>query len=172
MRPSITSLLLPALVAASSLGYAQDKVNRQDAKAIQSLAEANRAEVDAGKLALEKAQSEPVKKFAQHMVDDHGKMLDEVHKLAEAKGVQLSDDVSVKHKAEAKKLEAAPGEEFDKDYMNAMVKGHESVLKDLQKISRSSKDPDVKAAAEKAMPDVKKHLELAKQVAAGPRAGH
>lgn len=172
MRPSITNLLLPALVAASALGYAQDKVSRQDAKAIQSLAEANRAEVDAGKLALEKAQSEPVKKFAQHMVDDHGKMLDEVQKLAEAKGVKLSGDVSLKHKAEARKLESAPGEKFDKDYMSAMVKDHASVLKDLQKISSGSKDPDVKAAADKAMPDVKKHLELAKQVAAGPRAAH
>jgi putative membrane protein len=172
MRPSISHLLLPALVAASALGYAQDKVSRQDAKAIQSLAEANRAEVDAGKLALERAQTEPVKKFAQHMVDDHGKMLDEVQKLAEAKGVKLPEDASLKSKAKDKKLEMSSGDKFDKDYMAAMVKDHQTDVKELQKMSKNAKDPQVKAAVDKALPAVKKHLEMAKQVAAGPRAAH
>ncbi|HEX2651990.1 MAG TPA: DUF4142 domain-containing protein [Burkholderiales bacterium] len=170
MRLSMSYFILPALVAASTLGYAQGKLDRQDAKALKNLAEANRAEVDAGKIALEKAQSADVKKFAQHMVDDHGKMLGEVQQLAEAKGVKLSDDAGVKNKAKEKKLEAASGEKFDKDYVQAMVKDHQADVKELEKLSKNAKDPQVKAAVDKALPAVKKHLEMAKQLAAGPSA--
>ena len=170
MRPSLTSLLLPALVAASTLGYAQSKLDRQDAKALKNLAEANRAEVDTGKVALQKAQSDPVKKFAQHMVDEHGKMLSEVEQLAEAKGVKLPDSAGVKNKAMERKLEAASSDKFDKDYMAAMVKDHQADVKELEKLSKNTKDPEVKAAVDKALPEVKKHLEMAKQVAAGPSA--
>ena len=172
MRSSITTLLLPALVAASSLGYAADtKLSRQDAKAIQNLAEANRAEVESGKLALQKAKSDDVKKFAQHMVDDHGRMLDEVQQLAQSKGVKLPDGVGVKDKAQEKKLEMTSADKFDKDYMAAMVKDHQSDLKELQKISKNAKDPDLRAAADKAMATVKQHFDMAKQISSGPRAG-
>ena len=41
-------------------------------------AQANMAEVELGKLALQKAMSDDVKKFAQMMVDDHSKALDEL----------------------------------------------------------------------------------------------
>jgi putative membrane protein len=172
MRSSITLMLLPALVAASTLGYAVEaKVSRQDAKAIRNLAEANRAEVDAGKLALQKARSEDVKKFAQHMVDDHGRMLEEVQQLAESKGIKLPDGVGVKNKAQEKKLEMASGDKFDKDYIAAMVKDHQTDLKELQKISKNAKDPELKAAADKAASTVKQHFEMAKQMSSGPRAG-
>ena len=172
MRSSLTVMILPALVAASTLGYAAEaKLSRQDARALRNLAEANRAEVEAGKLALEKARSEDVKKFAQHMIDDHGKMLGEVEQLAQSKGVKLPDGVGVKNKAQEKKLEMTSGDKFDKDYIAAMVKDHQADLKELQKISKSAKDPDLKAAADKAASTVKQHFEMAKQMSSGPRAG-
>jgi predicted outer membrane protein len=34
------------------------------------------AEVEAGKLAQQKAKSEEVKKFGEHMIQDHGRLLD------------------------------------------------------------------------------------------------
>ena len=158
-------LLAAALVAAAPLAFSADKMARKDAKAINDLAQANRAEVEVGKLALEKASNPDVKKFAQHMVDDHAKMLDEVQKLAQSKDVKLSEGVGVKHAATKKRLAASSGDSFDKAYMNAMVKDHQATMKDLEKISRDAKDPDLKAAADKALPEVKEHLQQAQQIA-------
>jgi predicted outer membrane protein len=162
---SLSTLVAAALVAASPLAFSADKLAHKDAKAIKDLAEANRAEVELGKLAMEKASNPEVKKFAEHMVDAHGKMLQEVQTLADSKGVKLSDGIGVKNAATKKRLEHASGDKFDKDYVNAMVKDHRADVKDLEKMSRSVKDTEVKAAVDKALPDVKEHLQHAEQLA-------
>jgi putative membrane protein len=153
--------------ALSVSGYSQQQkpASPDDMKAIRDLAEANMAEVEAGKLAAQKAQSDDVKKFAQHMVDDHGKLLQEVQQLAQDKGVGLPKSPNAKHQAEMKKLESASGDQFDRLYAREMVKGHQETLKEVQKIARSAKDPDVKAVAEKALPDIKEHLQMAQSIA-------
>jgi putative membrane protein len=161
---------LPAVVAAAFLAlalpaYSQGKNSGPDAKAIQDLAEANMAEVEAGKVAEQKSRNADVKKFAQHMVDDHGKMLQEVQQLAQSKGVDLPKAPKAKHQAALKKLEGLSGEQFDKVYMNEMVKDHQETVKEVEKIARSAKDPDVKNAAQKALPDIKEHLQEAQQIA-------
>jgi putative membrane protein len=144
----------------------QQKPPAQDAKSIQELAEANMAEVEAGKVAAQKAKSEDVKKFAQHMVDDHGKMLQEVRQLAESKGVKLPSAPNAKHQAVMKKLESASADRFDRAYMQAMVNDHRETLKKVENVARNGKDPEVKAAAEKALPNIKEHLQMAQQIAA------
>jgi putative membrane protein len=60
-----------------------------DAKLAREIAQADMAEVAAGKLGASKASSGEVKKFAQHMVDDHGQHLSELRKMAQSKGMQL-----------------------------------------------------------------------------------
>jgi putative membrane protein len=70
--------------AAPATTKAEDasKLDRGDRQMLQDLAQGNMAEVDAGKMALEKSQNAEVKKFAQQMVDDHGKALGDVQALA------------------------------------------------------------------------------------------
>jgi predicted outer membrane protein len=62
-----------------------------DAPFIIRAAHASMAEVELGKLALEKAGSEEVKKFAQRMVDDHTKANDELKTLAQNKNFTLPE---------------------------------------------------------------------------------
>lgn len=171
MKALVRLVLFACFIASSAISYAQEKSNQNDAKAIQELAEANMAEVEAGKLAQQKAKSDEVKKFAQHMVDDHGKMLDEVKKLAESKGVKLPAGPNATHKAAMKKLEAAAGDQFDKIYMQLMVKDHQETVNKVQTIARAAKDTDVKAAAEKALPNIKEHLKMAQQAASNSSTG-
>jgi putative membrane protein len=136
-----------------------------DGKMVREIAQADMAEVAAGKLGASKAQSGEVKKFAQHMVDDHGKHLGEVRKMAKAKGVQLPATPAKKHQDAMKKLEQASGAQFDKAFMTQMVKDHEDALKLVQNTAKSAKDKDLKADAEKTAPVIEKHLEKAKSVA-------
>jgi predicted outer membrane protein len=139
--------------------------SRADAKHLKDLAIANMAEVETGKLALEKAQDPKVKEFAQHMVDDHSKMLDEVKNLAQSKGVELPGAPDAKHDKVMKKLQSASGADFDRQYMRAMVKDHRDALKLTQRTAKGAKDPDLKAAAQKAAPDIQEHLKMAQDIA-------
>lgn len=151
--------------ATPAFGQQEAKKGAEDAKLLRDLAEANLAEVQAGKVALEKASSGEVKKFAQHMVDDHGKMLKELQTLAQSKQVKLPQSPAAKHQAALKKLHGASGEAFDKAYMQQMVKDHEQALKLAQGASKKARDAEIKAAAQKAAPEIEQHLQMARKIA-------
>ena len=155
-----TGMFLAALGVSA---HAQQKPSQADVNAIKQLADANMTEVQAGKVALEKAQSDEVKQFGQHMVDDHGKLLEDVQKLAQDKGVDLPDQPSAKHQAAIKKLQGTPEAKFDQAYMQEMVKDHRADVRELQKLASNAKDPDVKAAAREALPKVRDHLKMAQE---------
>jgi len=151
--------------AAGQTGSAAAKVSAADKKALTDMAIANMAEVETGKLALSKSQNAEVKAFAQQMIDDHGKALADLQPLAQSKGVTLPTELDAKHKAMAAKLEKLSGDAFDKEYMKmAGLKDHKDTHAKLQKISKSAKDADVKAAADKTLPVVEQHLKAAQQM--------
>jgi putative membrane protein len=147
------------------------KLDRSDRKMLQDLAQGNMAEVDAGKMALEKSQNAEVKKFAQQMVDEHGSSLADVQALARAKNVTLPDGAGAMAKTKATALRALSGNLFDREYAKRSGVGdHESTVKLLQKIQKDGKDGDLKALAGKMLPTVEHHLEMAKQLAASAAA--
>ena len=128
---------------------------------IMKAAEGGLAEVELGKLAADKGSSEQVKQFGQKMVDDHGKANDELKTLAQNKNITLPTDLNSKDKATKEKLEKLSGAEFDRAYMQAMVKDHNTDVSEFRKESNSGKDPDVKAFAAKTLPTLESHLKLA-----------
>ncbi|MEA3192397.1 MAG: putative rane protein [Betaproteobacteria bacterium] len=156
--------ILAAPVHAQSLG-------KQDAQFLRQMGEADLAEVEAGKLAAQKASSAEVKQFAQHMIEEHSKGMKEGEGLAKAKGQQPPASPDKKHQAAMKKLESMSGDAFDKAYMKEMVQGHQEVLKMLQTAAKSAQDPDIKAAAQKKIPTVQKHLDMAKTTVASLDGG-
>ena len=142
----------------------QGKMAGPDMKFMREMAQANLAEVQAGKMAASKASSSEVKKYGQHMVDDHSKALSEARTMAKAKGAELPSQPKKKHQEAMKKLQQAKGESFDKQFMQQMVKDHEEALKLHQDAAKSAKDPQLKAQAEKSVPVIQKHLEEAKSI--------
>jgi len=140
------------------------QVAKQDRQALERLAQSDMAEIAAGKLAAERASSPEVKKFGQHMVEEHSKMLEEGKKIAESKGVKPPANTDKKHQAALKKLQGLEGEAFDKQFMAQMVKDHEDALKLAEKAAKDAKDPEVKAHAEKGAPHIKEHLAQARKL--------
>jgi len=174
---ALTALAAAALVSVPA--YAQfkkssdQKIDNADAAAMKQLAQANLNEIDAGKAAASKAQNAEVKQFAQKMVSDHTQMLQELQSLAKQKGVALPQSVSLKDKAEAKLNERASGADFDKKYMEEMVKDHQKDVKETQDVAAKAKDPDFKRAVEKAHAKIQEHLQMAQSIASktGAAAG-
>ena len=136
-----------------------------DARRASRIAQADIAEVAAGKLGASKASSDEVKKFAQHMVDDHGKHLNELRSMAKSKNMTLPTAPDKKHQDAMKKLESAKGEDFDRQFMAMMVKDHQDALKLAQDTAKNAQDPDLKADAEKTSKVIQQHLDEAKKIA-------
>ena len=170
----LTLFVLPFSTLVFAQDTKQDKqksgLSKKDARAVQRMGEADLAEVQIGKLAEDKALSPEVKKFAQQMVDEHGKTMSDDEQLARAKGMEPPSSPSKKHQSAMKKLESMSGEQFDHAYMQQMVKDHEETLKELRGAAKNAKDPQVKAAATKMEPIVKQHLEMARSLSKGDAA--
>ena len=159
----LQSLIIAALVGTAATAGAATSLSKGDQTIIIGMAQANMAEVAAGKMALEKSSNADVKKFAQTMIDDHSKALDSVTEVAKAKEITLPTEPDAAHKAMAARLQKLSGDAFDKAYMKeAGVADHSKVHAKLKKDETAAKDPDVKALATKMLPTVDAHLQTAK----------
>ena len=172
MKTSLAMLIVVALATASGAqsttgaqqSSAKPKQSRpaaSDSAFAMKAAQANMAEVELGKLALQKAMSDDVKKFAQMMVDDHSKALDELKGVAGTKNITLPAAIDAEHKKLSDRLSKLSGAGFDREYMQAMVDGHRKVAADVRKESQTGADPDLKAWAGKTLPTVEAHLKQA-----------
>jgi len=124
------------------------------------------AEVEMGKLAGAKASSPDVKKFAEQMVSDHTKANEELEKIATGKSLKVPTVLDAEHKAKLETLSKKTGAEFDKAYMQAQVSGHEKMQQLLSDEAKNSKDADLKTFAEKTLPTVKEHYQMATELQA------
>jgi putative membrane protein len=150
----------------SKPGNSGSQLQRADERMLRDIAQANLAEIETGRIALDKSKDERVRKFAQQMVDDHTTAMKDVQQLAQTKGMTLPDGPDVKHKTVATALKALSGDTFDKQYMSqAGVGDHRNTHELLQKTQRDAKDPDLKALATKMIPVVHGHLTEAEQIA-------
>jgi putative membrane protein len=179
MKISLALLIVVALATASWAQQSATGAQQSTAKPSQAsrasgdsafamkAAHANMAEVELGKLALDKAMSDTVKKFAQMMVDDHSKALDELKGLAGPKNITLPTAIDAEHKKLSDRLSKMSGAAFDRDYMQAMVDGHRKVAADFRKESQSGSDAELKSWAGKTLPTVEAHLKQAETVTKG-----
>lgn len=142
-------------------------LSRADEGFVSQAAQNGHAEVEASKLAMEKASDPKVKEFAKHMIEDHTKANQELETLAASKGVDLPDGPSLLQKGKSKlMLSTADGEGFDRRYAESMgVEAHEDNIELFEKAVKEAEDPDVKAYAQKTLPKLQEHLKMAKELA-------
>jgi putative membrane protein len=161
-----------ALVAAGcSVGlFAADTVSKHDQQFAKEAAQGGMAEVQLGRLAVKNGSSPKVKEFGQKMVDDHSKAGDKLQSIAGKKSISLPADVTVKDKALMMRLSKLSGDAFDRAYMSAMVKDHETDVAEFEKEANNGSDSDLKDFASKTLPTLKNHLSMAKEAADSVRA--
>jgi putative membrane protein len=138
---------------------------KTDTAFVDKAARGGLAEVELGQLAVQKASSDDVKKFGQRMVDDHTKANDELKQVAAQEHMDLPQQMNAKDKATKARLEKLSGKQFDRAYMNNMVKDHQKDVTEFERESKMAKDPAVKGFAEQTLPTLREHLKEAEQIA-------
>jgi putative membrane protein len=170
--------------ATATSGAQAHGASGDDRHFVETAAMGGHAEVELGKLAAERAQSQDVKQFAQMMITDHTKANDELKQAASRQHVDVpAPKLDQKHQQLMTKLRGLRGAEFDREYMRAMVDGHKemkSLLEDradrggnttARTDNRSgatgtsgSSTAAVNQWASKTLPSVEKHLQRAEQI--------
>jgi putative membrane protein len=113
-------------------GEAANKVSSDDKDFVNDLAVAGMAEVELGRMATQLAGSAEVKTFGQMMIDEHTAAGDKLKAVASQYNIAVPIAVDEKHADLRDKLAKLRGADFDREYMAAMVDGHETVAGKLE----------------------------------------
>jgi len=149
--------------AAANENRDRSELNDEDQRFLENAIQGSYAEIEGSKLALEKTENQEVKHFAQMMIEDHGKMLEEAQELARNKKLTPPTEPSVMQRTEVTGMKALTGGAFDAMYVNRIgVASHEATVEMFEKASREAQDPDVKAMASKTLPKLQEHLKAAR----------
>ena len=139
-----------------------------DANIVAILDFANESDSAFGALAVKKAKSADVKKFARLMEGEHHALRVQGQQLAKKLNVTpqppANFDMPDKQKAAMADLESKSGADFDKAYIDHEVQYHELVLQTAQQAEAAAQSPELKALIQKAAPTIQKHLDMAKQI--------
>ncbi|HLK51086.1 MAG TPA: DUF4142 domain-containing protein [Bryobacteraceae bacterium] len=158
--------VVAGVTLAAGMGLAQkSSANRlaSDNTFITKAAQGGMAEVELGRLASQHASNDKVKQFGQRMVDDHSKANDELKKVASKQGATIPSALDPKDQAELDHLSKLSGAEFDRAYMQDMVKDHRMDVAEFRREANNGQDPDVKAFASKTLPTLEDHLKTAEE---------
>jgi putative membrane protein len=123
------------------------------------------AEVELGQLALQKASSPQVKQFAQRMVTDHTQAIQDLMQVAKSQKLDLPTQVDAKQRSEMDRLRSMSGPAFDAAYMQHMLQDHRKDVAEFQKQAQSGSDPALKGFAQKYLPALQQHLQMARSIA-------
>ena len=135
-----------------------------DAEFAVEAADGGLMDVKLGTLALTKASSPQVKQFAQMVVDEHTKANNELKSLAQQKNISLPTVMGNEHQREYDNLSEKTGSDFDKAYMDLMVKDHKEDIKEFEEQAEEGEDPEIKAWASSKVPTLQKHLQQAETI--------
>lgn len=129
------------------------------------LVASNRAEVDQGEMAATRARNAEVKRFAQLMVQEHGRMLRDAGQPARG-GEPSTEEANLRalHQETMTRLRNASGTAFDRAYMDAQVEAHQATLETLRLIQAEANASTLKDKVDKAIPVVQQHLQEAERL--------
>jgi putative membrane protein len=170
-----TVLILAAALAIPAAAAAQAVTDAQIASIVVT---ANQVDIDAGRLAAERASKAEVKTFGTLMVTDHSGVNKAAIDLATKLKLTPQDNpTSQSLKAGGEKnlahLKTLSGPAFDKAYVDQEVTYHAAVLDALDKtLIPNAANAELKTLLVKVRPAFAAHLEHARKVQASLGGGH
>jgi putative membrane protein len=172
IKLNLNRFLIVSLYISLATGCANSKGNQantgtqlSDANIAAIVVGANKIDIPAGNIALQRSNNEDVKKFANRMITDHKSVLKSAVQLVTKLGVTpVNNDLvyslaeqSKNHKAQLKLLS---GHAFDKSYINHEVAYHQAVIGVIEtQLIPSATNAELKALLVSVLPAFKAHLQ-------------
>lgn len=152
--PAPTAAARPAADTNTAAGYAM------------TAALSDMYEIESSRLALEKAASPEVKKFAQMMVDGHTKTTAELKSTLAAAGVNMTPPpaLDARRQGMLDELRGKSAAEFDTAYLDQQTTAHGEALDLHSSYAEGGDTAQLKAFAAKTAPIVQSHLDMVKKL--------
>jgi len=163
--------VLPPLAAVLVLAAFAEDVPKlappEDVAFAKEAALGNLTEVAVGRLAVQKSADERVKKFGQHMIDDHTKAQEALRRAATREGVSrdVPGALDLEHEQVLERFRKLSGPELDEAYKKEMLKDHEEDVARFEKQAALGGNTPIQKFAAETLPTLQQHLKMARELA-------
>lgn len=157
------------LLLATCVNVSFAKTKNHDGEIVAYMKAINNAEVNVSKVAKDKKVDNAVMDFADMMIKDHTENLEQVNDLSSKINVAADETASVKkfeenNSKDLTKLSKLDDGKFQKEYIKAMIKGHEDADKMLTKFVKEANNPELHQYLVDTKKAVEQHLAAAKKL--------
>ena len=108
------------------------KNTKDDGDFVRDVAMMNMAEIELSRMALAKATGPDVKAFAQMLIADHAAAGDKLKSAVSDASFDWPNQLDEDHRKDADELAKKQGADFDREYLKAMVHGHQNFTAKLE----------------------------------------
>lgn len=137
----------------------------QDQVFLVRAAEGNLAEISLAQMAMQKSRTPGVRSVAQTIMTGHTQAHNDLMALATRKGMAIRPMLSPTHVAVSERLSRASRAQFDMMYMGNQTDDHENAIALYQTQIANGQDADLKAYAQRYLPDILGHTTMIYTVA-------
>jgi putative membrane protein len=158
---SPSALVLAALLSGATPAWAASPTS--DASFLQAAVHTESTEARIGQLAVQKSSGAGVKKLGQMLIEDHAATGQEATRLANTLQVSLTTGQADDQEATYRALSGLSGASFDNAFINAVIKSNQAAIERYEAQAQSG-DGEVSTYAEKALPLLQRHLQMARML--------
>jgi len=138
-----------------------DKADEKDAQRVVDAYSSGLYEVRLADTVSKYAVSKEAKNLAAMLADAHRKINAELKGLAEKKQITLPTDVTPDQAKKIGDLRDEKRKDIDKEYTSQMVSNHKESIDMYEKCSTECTDAEIKSWFGNAVPELRKHLDMA-----------
>ena len=159
----VAALALAAVnAAAQTMNAPRGTLAGADQSFLNDAVQGDLAEIQMGKLAQQKGQSQGVKDLGQMLEQDHSQHLQKAQQEAQQLGMTPPSEPSAKQKKMYDHLSSMSGQDFDRQFAQEMVTDHKQDIGKFEKQAKS-KGP-LADFAQQTIPTLQKHLQTAESL--------
>jgi putative membrane protein len=143
-------------------------LSESDKKLMMQVAQGGMMQLQVSQAALPKTSRDDAKTLAQSEVDEQTGLSQKLMEIARAKGMTLPSEPAAGTAAILKQIGMRNGADLDAYYVRTSgVEGHKKLQSTMTIVSRTAKDPALKAIAAAALPLIRTHLKVSQQISGG-----
>ncbi len=155
----------PGSPGGAGAGAPSSELAATDKTFIRDAALGNLEAEELGRLAAEKASSPEVKSFGQKVADDHKQANDALKQIASSLQYEPPSKPSSHAKSEKARLEKLSGADFDREFLNLVVKEHQKDVAAFERESRRATAPSgLKSFAGSTLKGLQDHIKMAQDL--------
>jgi putative membrane protein len=156
------------------------KLSAGDMKMISHLHHVDQMEIDMGKLAQQRSTATGVKNYGKTLMDDHQSADQDLTAFAKKHNQAMipadKPDTDAERQdqkdmtAQTAHLRGLKGADFDREFLNMMVSGHDKELAKIDVSMGAASDPDLQTLLKSVKPMLQRHADQARDLQKNPQA--